>query len=275
MSAAIGHADRIRDALDHVPANDRDTWIRMGMAIRSEFRDGGYSAWDEWSQRDDSYNARDARSVGKSIKADGRVTIGTLFHAMGVEIDPSTKVLLASYLQCKPPMRRMRCALQVGWCGDSYVLPDVVIGPSAAGVMFQSGERGHDEHTIAVRSMATPRAGAFTSWAIRPIAPTSRGSHSLISSSANGQSLNSEAAPSMPFAVARHERRKFAPPHVAHAASISVVLPVDGGPRSQRAPWAIRFVRSPLDSTMQRQRVTPRALPERLARCLPRPLPSA
>ena len=69
--------------------------------------------------------------------------------SMGVEIDPSAKArnLLASYLQAKPPKRRMRCALQVGWCDGSFVLPDAVIGPKASGVIFQSGERGHDEHT--------------------------------------------------------------------------------------------------------------------------------
>ena len=68
---------------------------------------------------------------------------------MGVEIDPTAKTLLTNYLQAKPPKRRMRCALQVGWCGDSFVLPDTVIGTAASGVIFQSGERGHDEHTQA------------------------------------------------------------------------------------------------------------------------------
>ena len=43
----------------------------------------------------------------------------------------------------------MRCALQVGWCDGSFVLPDTVIGSSASGVIFQSGERGHDEYTKA------------------------------------------------------------------------------------------------------------------------------
>ena len=64
--------------------------------------------------------------------------------SMGMEIDPAAKTLLANFLQAKPPKRRMRCALQVGWCDDSFVLPDVVIGPKASGVIFQSGERGHD-----------------------------------------------------------------------------------------------------------------------------------
>lgn len=75
--------------------------------------------------------------------------------AMGVEIDPTAKTLLANYLQAKPPKRQMRCALQVGWCGDSFVLPDAVIGTAASGVIFQSGERGHDEHT---------RAGTLEGW---------------------------------------------------------------------------------------------------------------
>jgi putative DNA primase/helicase len=75
--------------------------------------------------------------------------------AMGVEIDPTAKTLLANYLQAKPPKRQMRCALQVGWCGDSFVLPDAVIGTAASGVIFQSGERGHDEHT---------RAGTLAEW---------------------------------------------------------------------------------------------------------------
>lgn len=67
---------------------------------------------------------------------------------MGVHIDPSSHRLLGQYLQALTPDRRMHCATQVGWCRDSFVLPDVVIGPSASGVIFQSGERGQDEHTV-------------------------------------------------------------------------------------------------------------------------------
>ena len=76
--------------------------------------------------------------------------------AMGVEIDPQAgRSLLGQYLQAKPPKRRIRCALQVGWCGDSFVLPDTVIGAEASSVIFQSGERGHDEFT---------KAGTLTGW---------------------------------------------------------------------------------------------------------------
>jgi len=67
---------------------------------------------------------------------------------MGVEIDPRAgRSLLGQYLHAKPPHQHIHCATQVGWYGDSFVLPDIVIGAAASGVVFQSGERWHDEYT--------------------------------------------------------------------------------------------------------------------------------
>jgi putative DNA primase/helicase len=69
--------------------------------------------------------------------------------AMGVEIDPRSKTLLGQYLQSVHPRERVHCALQVGWCGDSFVLPDQVVGVGASGVIFQSGDRQNGEYTCA------------------------------------------------------------------------------------------------------------------------------
>ncbi len=90
------------------------------------------------------------------LRGSGEELRGELL-GMGVELTPGSQArnLLLSYLQAKPPQRRMRCALQVGWEGRSFVLPDTVIGPDAEDVIFQSGERGHDEYT---------RAGDLTGW---------------------------------------------------------------------------------------------------------------
>lgn len=79
------------------------------------------------------------------LRGDGSDLRGELL-AMGLEIDPAARNNLARYLQERAPFKRIRCALQVGWCGTVFVLPDAVIGPDAAGVIFQSGERGHEEH---------------------------------------------------------------------------------------------------------------------------------
>lgn len=89
------------------------------------------------------------------LAGDGAQLRGELL-AMGVELDPyKARQQLPHYLQSEHPKRRIHCALQVGWCGDSFVLPDAVIGPRAAGVIFQSGERGHEEHT---------QAGTLVGW---------------------------------------------------------------------------------------------------------------
>ena len=72
--------DRISQALQFIDASDRDKWVSMGMAIKSEIGDTGFELWNEWSQQAASYNAKDARNVWKSIRAGGKVTIGTLIH---------------------------------------------------------------------------------------------------------------------------------------------------------------------------------------------------
>lgn len=67
--------------------------------------------------------------------------------SMGVEIEPTGRNDLGRYLQALPPKNNICCALQVGWHNNSFVLPDTVIGAAASNVIFQSGERSHDEYT--------------------------------------------------------------------------------------------------------------------------------
>lgn len=75
-----GDTERIRDALHFIPATDRDTWVKMGMAVKSEFGDAGFPIWNSWSESDESFDATDAKDVWKSIKSNAKVTAGTLFH---------------------------------------------------------------------------------------------------------------------------------------------------------------------------------------------------
>ncbi len=72
--------DRIAEALRCIPADERRTWVKVGMAIRAELGDDGYAIWDDWSATAGNYDERDARDVWRSIRPDGGVSIGTLFH---------------------------------------------------------------------------------------------------------------------------------------------------------------------------------------------------
>ena len=70
----------VRAALASVPPNvDRETWVRVAMAVKAEMGADGFELWKQWSEAADSFNAADARATWRSIKAVGRVTIATLF----------------------------------------------------------------------------------------------------------------------------------------------------------------------------------------------------
>ena len=91
-------SDTLTAALYSIPADDRDTWVQVGMAIKSELGDGGFDLWDGWSRQSDRYKATDAHAVWRSIKQyNGGITIGTLYHT----------------------------AKEHGWAGDMPVLPEV------------------------------------------------------------------------------------------------------------------------------------------------------
>jgi len=72
----------IRDALQHIPASlPRAEWVRVGMAIKSEFADDtGRDLFTIWSASGDGFNAKDVADTWRSIKAGGGVGIGTLLH---------------------------------------------------------------------------------------------------------------------------------------------------------------------------------------------------
>jgi putative DNA primase/helicase len=111
----------IREALRHLSPNvPRTEWARAGMAIKSEYSgDDGFTLFDEWSMRGDSYDAKAVRSTFKSIKPTGGVTIATLIHeaqANGFELPklasdapkPSAAQLAAHAAEKKAAAQRER-----------------------------------------------------------------------------------------------------------------------------------------------------------------------
>lgn len=66
-----------RAALACIPADDRDLWLRMGMALKSEFADSGLELFETWSEGAANFDTKAVASVWKSFKAGG-VTIATL-----------------------------------------------------------------------------------------------------------------------------------------------------------------------------------------------------
>ena len=72
--------DTLRTALYSILADDRETWVTMAMAIKSDRGEAGFTMWDTWSRQSDRYKAADARTVWRSVKPTGGITIATLYH---------------------------------------------------------------------------------------------------------------------------------------------------------------------------------------------------
>lgn len=72
--------EEIEAALRHIDSHDREQWVRMGAAIKTELGDtDGFDVWNAWSAEASNYNPRAAASTWRSLKA-GFVNIGTLFY---------------------------------------------------------------------------------------------------------------------------------------------------------------------------------------------------
>ena len=69
----------IEEALACIPADEREVWVQVGMALRSELGDAGFGIWDVWSESAGNYNEKAAKEVWKSFK-NGSIRIGTLFY---------------------------------------------------------------------------------------------------------------------------------------------------------------------------------------------------
>lgn len=68
----------VEAALAYLDPTDRDLWVRIGMALRAEFGDDGFTMFDTWSQLRSKYNAKSTLGAWRGFKA-RRISIGTLF----------------------------------------------------------------------------------------------------------------------------------------------------------------------------------------------------
>ena len=66
------------DAVKAINADNRDTWVQIGMALHSTGHADAFAVWDQWSQKSEKYDAKDCRRIWASFRRDG-TTYRTLF----------------------------------------------------------------------------------------------------------------------------------------------------------------------------------------------------
>jgi Bifunctional DNA primase/polymerase, N-terminal/Primase C terminal 2 (PriCT-2) len=75
-----GDDARIADALRFINAEDRNTWLTVGMALHHHLGDAGSAIWDRWSQTSDKFDRRDQGRTWRAFGKKSGVTISTVFH---------------------------------------------------------------------------------------------------------------------------------------------------------------------------------------------------
>jgi putative DNA primase/helicase len=107
---------KIESAIGFIPSIDRSLWVEVGMAVKSELGDSGFPLWDSWSQQAESYKEESAKSVWKSIRECGKITIATLYHhakAHGWRDDGLHQTLTAAQIK-----DRRRAAMERTFAAD-------------------------------------------------------------------------------------------------------------------------------------------------------------
>jgi hypothetical protein len=71
----------VRSALAFIPdVDDRDTWLKIGMALKTTMTKQAYALWCEWSQQSAKYDSQDQKKTWDYVSDFGDCTIGTLYH---------------------------------------------------------------------------------------------------------------------------------------------------------------------------------------------------
>jgi hypothetical protein len=70
--------EELRDALTCIPADERDTWINIGMALAT-IGASGWELWNTWSQTSAKYDRQDQTRVWRSFKRNNGRNIESVF----------------------------------------------------------------------------------------------------------------------------------------------------------------------------------------------------
>ena len=130
----------VRRALDMITdADDRDTWLQIGMAIKDEYgdTDEAFGMWSHWSRQSIKFDERGQRMAWKSFRG-GAIGIGTLFQIAksfgwekeAVEYCADDFDDLPSFLEPKTPAASRLTFLTPDECDASetrkYLIKDMV-----------------------------------------------------------------------------------------------------------------------------------------------------
>ncbi len=84
--AGVGDVVAVRMLLAHIPsaaADDYNTWVKVGFAVKHVCGQAGLALWDSWSTLSGKYDAEAVRCKWEELAPNGSVGLGTLVHLAG------------------------------------------------------------------------------------------------------------------------------------------------------------------------------------------------
>ncbi len=99
--------NELRSALAFINSDDRDTWLKVGMALKSTSAgQQAYGLWTEWSQQSSKYDPRDQQRTWQNFHLNGSVSLSTIFWMAKqngwIERQPSISASTVSSVDTEP-----------------------------------------------------------------------------------------------------------------------------------------------------------------------------
>ena len=71
---------KIETMLSHVEPDEYETWLRVGMALKSDLGDDGLNLWAGWSRQSDKFKYGECEKKWRGFDDEGRISLGTLYY---------------------------------------------------------------------------------------------------------------------------------------------------------------------------------------------------
>lgn len=130
---------------DSSPPTLIDNWICGPLFVRAITRDRNSFNFGRMLEFITSTKTRRCWAMPMALLAGSGEELRRELLSMGLEIDPKYRNQLCTYLQAIPPKMVLQSALNIGWHGDAFVLPDRTIGSDE--IFFQSAHLEQREYT--------------------------------------------------------------------------------------------------------------------------------
>ena len=153
--------DRVARMLAYVTTyDDYESWLKVGMAIKSEVGESGFYLWDYWSAQSDRYDPAVMRHKWDSFKGTG-VSLGSIIHMAKENNIPDEVVFDVSEEVMQLGHSAAQSLLQAPKTMDVDYLPDrlkateyVIDGFIGMGLTILAGEPGGGKTSIIVPLIA-------------------------------------------------------------------------------------------------------------------------